>query len=207
VAAVARDSDVSHAAAAPGRLPGRLADARRPAHLRLAGPQLVTERTGFRLILEQRSGHLNDHVLTSLLRVNDHRDVSWPRAPVPVTLVAAEQLTGWQRITSRHYLTFTTTRQGEQGHGRRHVPGLRPPDHVGSQPPVRIPVHGIHPGPGIVPDPSDPAAPRSPRRSRSRSSRRSGGRRRSCGLLRPALGGDHVPRGAMREDLLFAAQV
>ena len=64
VAAVARDSDVSHAAAAPGRLPGRLAEARRPAHLRLAGPQLVTERTGFRLVLEQRSGHLNDHGLT-----------------------------------------------------------------------------------------------------------------------------------------------
>jgi hypothetical protein len=55
---------VSHAAAAPGRLPGRLAEARRPAHLRLAGPQPVTERTGFRLVLEQRNGHLNDHVPT-----------------------------------------------------------------------------------------------------------------------------------------------
>jgi len=65
VAAVARDPDVSHAAAAPGSLPGRLAEARRPAHLRLAGPQLVTERTGFRLVLEQRSGHLNDHAGTS----------------------------------------------------------------------------------------------------------------------------------------------
>ena len=64
VAAVARDPDVSHAAAAPGRLPGRLAEARCPAHLRLAGPQLVTERTGFRLVLEQRNGHLNDHGLT-----------------------------------------------------------------------------------------------------------------------------------------------
>jgi hypothetical protein len=42
VAAVARDSDVSHAAAATSGLPGRLAYARRPAHLRLAGPQLVT---------------------------------------------------------------------------------------------------------------------------------------------------------------------
>jgi len=30
--------------------------------------------------------------------------VSWPRAPVPVALVAAGRLTGWQRITSRHYL-------------------------------------------------------------------------------------------------------
>ena len=64
MAAVARDSDVSHAAAAPGRLPGRLAEARGPAHLRLAGPQPVTERTGFRLVLEQRNGHLNDHCLT-----------------------------------------------------------------------------------------------------------------------------------------------
>jgi len=65
VAAVARDLDVSHAAAAAGRFPGRLAEARRPAHLCLAGPQLVTERTGFGLVLEQRSGHLNDHGLTS----------------------------------------------------------------------------------------------------------------------------------------------
>jgi hypothetical protein len=65
VAAGARDSDVSHAAAAPGSLPGRLAEARCPANLCLAGPQLVTERTGFRLVLEQRSGHLNDHSLTS----------------------------------------------------------------------------------------------------------------------------------------------
>ena len=61
VAAVALDSDVSHAAAAAGRFPGRRADARRPAHLRLAGPQLVTERAALRLALEQRTGHLNDH--------------------------------------------------------------------------------------------------------------------------------------------------
>ncbi len=65
VAAVARDPDVSHAAAAPGRLPGRLAEARRPADLRLARPQLVTERAGLRLVLEQRNGHLNDHAQTS----------------------------------------------------------------------------------------------------------------------------------------------
>jgi hypothetical protein len=64
VASVARDPDVSHAAAAPGRLPGRLAEARRPAHLRLARPQQVTERTGLRLVLEQRNGHLNDHART-----------------------------------------------------------------------------------------------------------------------------------------------
>ena len=74
VAAVAGDPDVSHAAAAPGSLPGRLAEARRPAHLRLAGPQLVTERAAFRLVLEQRSGHLNDHALTSRHRVNDRRN-------------------------------------------------------------------------------------------------------------------------------------
>jgi hypothetical protein len=65
VAAGARDLDVSHAAAAPGSFLGRLAQARRPADLRVAGPQLVTERTGFRLVLEQRNGHLNDHALAS----------------------------------------------------------------------------------------------------------------------------------------------
>ena len=65
VAAVARDPDVSHAAAAAGRFPGRLADARLPAHLRPAGPQLMTERAALWLILEQGSGHLNDHVLAS----------------------------------------------------------------------------------------------------------------------------------------------
>ena len=65
VAAVAGDPDVSHAAAAPGRFPGRRADARRPAHLRLARPQRVTERAVFRLVLEQRNGHLNDHARTS----------------------------------------------------------------------------------------------------------------------------------------------
>jgi hypothetical protein len=65
VAAVAGNPDVSHAATAPGRLPGRLAQARRPAHLRPARPQLVTEWAGLRRVLEQRSGHSNDHALTS----------------------------------------------------------------------------------------------------------------------------------------------
>jgi hypothetical protein len=64
MAAGARDLDVSHAAAAPGRFPGRLAEARCPAHLCLSGPQLVAERTGVRFVLEQRNGHLNDHGLT-----------------------------------------------------------------------------------------------------------------------------------------------
>ena len=65
VAVVARDPDVPHAAAAPGRFLGRLADARRPAHLRLAWPQLMTERAVLWLVLEQRNGHFNDHALTS----------------------------------------------------------------------------------------------------------------------------------------------
>ena len=65
MAAVAGDPDVSNAAATPGRLPGRLADARRPAHLRLAGPQLMSERAALGLVLEQRNGHLNDHARTS----------------------------------------------------------------------------------------------------------------------------------------------
>lgn len=65
VAAVALDPDVSHAAAAPGRFPGRLTDARRPAHLRHAGPQLMAERAALRFVLEQRNGHLNDHAVTS----------------------------------------------------------------------------------------------------------------------------------------------
>ena len=65
VAAVARDPDVSHAAAAPGSLAGRLAQARLPAHLRLTGPQLVTERAALWLVLEQRNGHLDDHAPTS----------------------------------------------------------------------------------------------------------------------------------------------
>jgi hypothetical protein len=65
VAAVARDPDVSHAAAAPGRFPGWLAEARCPAHLRLAWPQLVTERAVLWLVLEQRNGHPDDHALTS----------------------------------------------------------------------------------------------------------------------------------------------
>ena len=63
--AVAGDPDVSHAAAEVGGFLGWLADARRPAHLRLAGPQLVTERAALRLVLEQRLGHLNDHAVTS----------------------------------------------------------------------------------------------------------------------------------------------
>jgi hypothetical protein len=73
VAAVARDPDVSHAAAAPGRFPGWLAQARCPAHLRPAWPQLVTERAVLWLVLEQRNGRLDDHAPTS-------RDESMVRA-------------------------------------------------------------------------------------------------------------------------------
>jgi len=65
VAAAARDPDVSHAAAAPGRFPGWLAEARCPAHLRLAWPQRVTEQAVLWLVLEQRNGHLDEHALTS----------------------------------------------------------------------------------------------------------------------------------------------
>ena len=59
-----RDPDVSHAAApaAPDCFQGRLAEARRPVRLRLAGPQIVAERAGFRPFFERRSEHLNDHL-------------------------------------------------------------------------------------------------------------------------------------------------
>jgi hypothetical protein len=65
LAAVAGDQDVSHAAPAAGSFAGRFTQARFPAHLRLTGPQLVTERAAFGLVLEHRGGHLNDHALTS----------------------------------------------------------------------------------------------------------------------------------------------
>jgi hypothetical protein len=65
VAAVAGDHDVTHAAAPAGSFAGRFTQARFPAHLRLAGPQVVTERAALGLVLEHRDGHLNDHVLTS----------------------------------------------------------------------------------------------------------------------------------------------
>jgi hypothetical protein len=85
VAAVAGDADVSHTAAARGGFPGWFAHARRPAHLRLAGPQLVTERAGFRLVLEQGSGHLNDHARTScyesMITVTCTDDQWWEASP------------------------------------------------------------------------------------------------------------------------------
>ena len=65
VTGIAGDHRVSHAAAVPGSLPGRHADAWLPAHLRLARPQIMTEWAVFRLVLEQRSGHLDDHARTS----------------------------------------------------------------------------------------------------------------------------------------------
>ena len=65
VAAVAGDQDVAHAAAAAGGFASGLAQARFPAHLRPAGPQLMTEWAVFGLVLEHRDGHLNDHALTS----------------------------------------------------------------------------------------------------------------------------------------------
>jgi hypothetical protein len=72
--AVAGDSDVSHSAAAPGGFPGRLADARLPAQLRLAGPQLMTDG--------HRSSLLSNWQAASkrscpgrLPSVNGHRDL------------------------------------------------------------------------------------------------------------------------------------
>ncbi len=77
MAAVAGDPDVSHAAPAPSRFPGRRADARGPAHLRPARPQLVTERAVFRLVIEQRNGHLNDHARARSCRIG------WTRMTLP----------------------------------------------------------------------------------------------------------------------------
>ena len=45
----------------PNRFPGRLADARLPAHLRLARPQFMSEWAELRLVVEQRNGHPYDH--------------------------------------------------------------------------------------------------------------------------------------------------
>jgi len=42
------------------------------------------------------------------------------------------------------------------------MPGLRPPNHVDPQPPVRILVPGIHPSPSLVPDPQIPQLRRHP---------------------------------------------
>jgi|SRR6266568_2144990 len=86
-------------------------------------------------------------------------------------------------IIPRHDLMLTTARQGEQGRGRRHVPGLRPPNHVGPQPPVRILVRGIHPSPSLVPDPQIHRHPGDLVVGRG------------CSVA-VAVGGDHVPRGA-----------
>jgi len=65
MAGIAGDHRVPHAPSACRGFPGRCADARLPAHLRPAGPELVTERAGFRRVLEQRNGHLNDHARAS----------------------------------------------------------------------------------------------------------------------------------------------
>ena len=65
VTGIARDHRVPHAPAAFRGFPGRRADARLLVHLRLAWPQVMTERAVLRLVLEQGSGHLHDHALTS----------------------------------------------------------------------------------------------------------------------------------------------
>ncbi len=65
VAGIASDHHMPHAPAAVGCFPDRDADARLPAHPRLARPHLMTERAVPGLDLEQRSGHQHDHALTS----------------------------------------------------------------------------------------------------------------------------------------------
>jgi hypothetical protein len=45
----------------------------------------------------------------------------------------------------RHDLMLTTARQGKQRRGRGQLPGLRSPDHVDTQPQVRVRVRRIHP--------------------------------------------------------------
>jgi hypothetical protein len=57
VAGIAAHPDVAHTPAALGSLLGRRADARRPAHLALTRPELMTVRAVFRLVLEQGNGH------------------------------------------------------------------------------------------------------------------------------------------------------
>jgi hypothetical protein len=62
----------------------------------------------------------------------------------------------------RHDLMLTTARQGKQRRGRGQLPGLRSPDHVDTQPQVRVRVRRIHPGPGVIPDPQVPQRRRQP---------------------------------------------
>jgi hypothetical protein len=57
MAGVADHPDVSHTPAALGSLPGRRADAGRPAHLCFAWPELMAERAALRLVLEHADGH------------------------------------------------------------------------------------------------------------------------------------------------------
>ena len=58
---VAHDPDVSHAPAALGSLTSWSADARRPAHLTLTRPELMTERAAFRLFSNKETGVKDDH--------------------------------------------------------------------------------------------------------------------------------------------------
>ena len=51
--------------------------------------------------------------------------VAWLRGPVFRAVLNAQA----EGCVSRRDLRLTTVRQGERGRGRRHVPGLRPPDH------------------------------------------------------------------------------
>lgn len=81
---------------------------------------------------------------------------------------------------SRRDLRLTTARQSEQGCGRRHLPGLCPPDHVGPTAGAR---DSSRPGTSVtLRSRSVTVTGRS--RSRSRRGRR-GRRPRSCGRPRP----------------------
>jgi len=115
VAAVARDPDVSHTATTCGSLPGRLAQARCPAHLCPAGPQLVTERTGFRLIIEQRNGHLNDGGLTggheSMIIVTCTDDPDRDPGPCRVT---AQRVWCWPWALARPGITLALRNKRER---------------------------------------------------------------------------------------------
>ena len=92
---------------------------------------------------------------------------------------------------------LTTARQGKQSRGRGDVPGLRAAGHVGPQPPVRVGVRGIHPGPGVVPDPQVPQRDRRPGglvvRGEPAAAAIPGDHGADSGS---AFGGDHVPGGA-----------
>ncbi len=80
---------------------------------------------------------------------------------------------------------------------RGDVPGLRSPHHVNPQPPVRVRVCRIHPGPGVVPDPQIPQRHGDPGALVVRGEPAAAAVTDDHPAHRgQSLGGDHVPRGA-----------